>query len=232
MFSVIIVCAGKSTRMQGINKQFLILEEIPIIIRSAMAFDIIDDVIEIIIVASQDNIEDTEILFSQYKFNKNIKFTVGGNTRQRSVFNGIDNICEGADYIAVHDGARPLISTDIIKNVFENAIKYKASTVGVAVKDTIKIVNKGFIESTPPRDKLYITQTPQAFEKKLYLSAMCNAIKNKAEYTDDCQLIESFGKKVFMTDGKYSNIKITTPEDIDFAKNIIRKCSNENRSGI
>lgn len=218
MFSVIIVSAGKSTRMNGINKQFLELDGIPVLIRSAMAFDTIQRVKEIIIVTSSDLLEKTKNLFDNYKFNKYIKFAVGGNTRQKSVFSGFKLVDENSDYVAIHDGARPLITHKTINDVFDNTVKYKASTAGVPVKDTIKTVFNEFIESTPPRESLFITQTPQAFEKALYCNAMSNALQKNCDYTDDCQLIESLGSKVYMTVGEYTNIKITTPEDIVLAE--------------
>ena len=221
MFSVVIVSAGNSTRMKGINKQFLDLDGVPVIIRTVMAFDYIDDVCEIIVVSSNNMLENTINLFSQYKFNKNINFTTGGNTRQESVFNGISLVCDESDYIAIHDGARPLISKNTIEFAFLNAKKYNATTVGVPVKDTIKILSNGFIESTPPREKLFITQTPQVFEKKLYINAMQKAIAENKDFTDDCQLIESFGEKIFMTIGEYTNIKITTPEDVNLASSFL-----------
>ncbi len=221
MFSVIVVSAGKSTRMKGINKQFLELNDIPVIVRTVMAFDCIDYVSEIIVVCGENMIDSTKEIFTQYKLSKNIKFTIGGDTRQKSVFNGIKLVSDECNYIAIHDGARPMISKDTIQTAFDNVKIYKATTVGVAVKDTIKLVENDFIQSTPPREKLFITQTPQVFEKKLYIKAMNKALSENKDYTDDCQLIESFGEKIFMTIGEYTNIKITTPEDINLARSFL-----------
>ena len=223
MLSVIIVSGGKSSRMNGINKQFIELGGVPVIIRSLKAFDNIDEICEIIVVTSKENLDTMEKLVTQYNFNKKIKLTVGGETRQQSVFNGFKLVDEKSEYVAIHDGARPLISKAFIEKLIENVKLYRATTVGVPVKDTIKVVEDGFIKSTPKRDTLFITQTPQMFEKKLYSESVTNAIENELDFTDDCQLVESIGYKVFMTSGDYSNIKITTPEDIKVAENLLKE---------
>ena len=223
MLSVIIVSAGKSTRMNGINKQFLSICDVPVLIRSIKAFDNIADVSEIIVVTNKDNINETQNFINNYFFAKKIIITEGGNTRQASVFNGFKFVSKDCYYIAIHDGARPLISEKVILKLIENVKKYNATTVGVPVKDTIKVVENGFIKDTPDRSSLYITQTPQMFKKDLYAKGVLNAIENKLDFTDDCQLIEAIGVKVFMTDGEYSNIKITTPDDIPLAEKLIKE---------
>lgn len=222
MFSVIIVAAGKSTRMVGINKQLLELDGIPVIIRSIMAFDNIANVNEIIVVTNDEMINNIKDIISQYDFIKPIKITIGGKTRQESVINGYKLINNTSKYIVIHDGARPFICEKIILKIFDNAIKYKASVVGVPVKDTIKQVKDGIIINTPDRSSLYITQTPQVFEKTLYDKGLKNAFENNLDFTDDCQLVEAVGANVFMTDGEYTNIKITTPDDIKIAEGILR----------
>ena len=225
MLSVIIVSGGKSSRMNGINKQFIELCGIPVIIRSIKAFDNIDEICEIIVVTSTENLDTMKKLISEYNFNKKIKITVGGETRQQSVFNGFKQVDDKSEYVAIHDGARPLISRNVIEQLIENVKLYRATTVGVPVKDTIKVVQDGFIKSTPKRDTLFITQTPQVFEKKLYTESVEGAIKSGLDFTDDCQLVENIGYKVFMTIGEYSNIKITTPDDIKLAENLLKEVS-------
>jgi len=215
--SVIIVSAGKSTRMGGVNKQFLVVGKLPVLIRSILAFDALDEVFEIIIVTNSDNFSAVSDLTSKYNFNKNIILTIGGESRQQSVFNGFEKVSVSCDFVAIHDGARPLVTSQSIKNAFENAEKYGASTLGVPVKDTIKTVQDGFICNTLDRNSLFITQTPQVFETKLYQKGFENALEKGLDFTDDCQLIEAIGTKVFMTNGDYSNIKITTPDDVKLA---------------
>ena len=216
--AVIIAASGKSTRMCGIDKKLFSLDEIPVIIRSILAFDVIKDVSEIIVVTNSDSISEISELLKKYSFRLQIRITEGGTTRQQSVFNGFKKVSENCDFVAVHDGARPLVLGNSIQNVFADAFKNKASTLGVPVKDTIKEVDDGFICDTPNRSKLFITQTPQVFEKRLYEKGIGNALSNNLDFTDDCQLIEAIGAKVFMTVGEYTNIKITTPEDIKLAK--------------
>lgn len=221
-FSVIIVAAGKSTRMQGIKKQFLSINNIPVFIRSIKKFENIDNVKEIILVVSNQDVEYTNELLNKFEFNKVINVVVGGNTRQKSVLYGVLNTSQNIEYIAIHDSARPLVLEKDILNVFNDGLKYNASTLGVVSKDTMKIIDeKGFISNTLNREYVINIQTPQVFNKKLYLDSFNNL--KKQDFTDDCQLIENAGHKVYVTMGSYSNIKITTPEDIDIAKNIIEK---------
>lgn len=222
-FSVIIVSAGQSSRMNGIDKQLSLINNIPVIVRSITAFDNIDCVKEIILVLNSKSKNSICSLLRNYSFKKDIIITEGGNSRQQSVFNGFNKIGQNSSYVAIHDGARPLVKEKDIKNVFNNAIKYKASTLGVPVKDTIKIVDNGFIKSTPARKNLFITQTPQVFETSLYRKALENAKSENLDFTDDCQLVENLGQKVFMTIGSYDNIKITTPDDIITAEQLLKE---------
>lgn len=222
-FSVIIVSGGESSRMGAVDKQLSLINNIPVLVRSITAFDNIDCVKDIILVLNKKNKLQISSLLSNYTFKKDIIITVGGKTRSQSVMNGFKKISEKSDFVAIHDGARPLVKEKDIKNVFENAIKYKASTLGVPVKDTIKIIKDGFIESTPPRDNIFITQTPQVFEISLYKKATENAKSKNLDFTDDCQLVESIGFKVFMTIGSYDNIKITTPDDLITAETLLKE---------
>lgn len=222
-FSVVIVSGGQSSRMNGVDKQLSLIHNIPVLVRSITAFDNIDCVQEIILVLNSKNKSNVCSLLSNFSFKKDIIIAGGGNTRQQSVINGFEKVSKNCDYVAIHDGARPLVNEKDIENVFCNAIKYKASTLGVPVKDTIKIIKDGFIESTPARSCLYITQTPQVFEISLYKKALENAKAKKLNFTDDCQLIESIGSKVFMTIGSFENIKITTPDDIITAETFLKE---------
>lgn len=225
-FSVIIACAGSSSRMEGVDKQLSLINNIPVIIRSVMAFDNIDCVKQIILVTSINNNSDITKALSLYSFRNKIQITCGSDTRQKSIFCGVKLVNDSCDYIAVHDGARPLVRKNDIQSTFNNAVNYKASTLGVPVKDTIKIVTNNIIVSTPERDELFITQTPQVFEKKLYINCMDNALANNLDFTDDCQLVENYGQQVYMTQGHYDNIKITTPDDIAMAECLLKERIN------
>ena len=142
----------------------------------------------------------------------------GGETRQKSVLNGLNCISDKIDFIVIHDGARPLVTKKIIKDTLAVAIETGAAATGVKVIDTIKCVDdNNIILSTPERAKLRAVQTPQIFNKMLYLNAV-SKVENSYNFTDDCKLIEAFGHKVTIVDGDYENIKITTPNDVAVAE--------------
>ncbi|MDO5149976.1 MAG: 2-C-methyl-D-erythritol 4-phosphate cytidylyltransferase [Oscillospiraceae bacterium] len=219
--SVIIVSAGSSTRMQGQNKQLALVGGIPVAARSMMAFERCESVAEIIVVTRTEDIETMKQLAEQYNITKLSCIVSGGNTRQESVLNGVRKISDGTKMIAVHDGARPLVTPENIERTIADARVFSGAVLGVPVKDTIKTVSDGLITDTPPRSSLYITQTPQVFKRSVYLRAVEFASRNYLDFTDDCQLAEAIGVKVCMTTGDYKNIKITTPEDIAIAEAIL-----------
>ncbi len=221
--SAIIVSAGNSTRMGGINKQFLEIGGMPVIACSIKAFQECNQIDEIIIVTRADDIEIVKNLVNEYNFAKVSAVVEGGSTRSGSVYNGIFACSSNADFVAIHDGARPLVTEKIICDTLQCAIEYGSATTGVKIKDTIKVVNEtGEIVSTTDRDTLRAVQTPQIFSKDLYLNALEN-VPNSKNFTDDCMLIEANGGKVFICDGDYENIKITTPEDIALAEIYLSK---------
>lgn len=217
--SVIIVAAGNSTRMNGIDKQFSNIGTIPVIIRSIMAFEKCEDVFEIIIATKNDSIEKINDLCKKYNFNKVKAIVEGGNTRAESVRNAFRKADKNAFLIAIHDGARPLVSKNDINKVLSSARKYNASTLAVPVKDTIKVVDDDFICGTPDRATLYAAQTPQVFKYSIYKKAIENA---DLSVTDDCKAVEQIGQKVHITVGSYNNIKITTPDDLIIANSLVK----------
>ncbi|MCM1115222.1 MAG: 2-C-methyl-D-erythritol 4-phosphate cytidylyltransferase [Clostridium sp.] len=215
----VILGAGAGTRMKQ-EKSKLLLEVCgkTVIERTVEVFSKIEDINEIIVVCRERDLESFEAVLSQY----NISYCFGGDTRQKSVANAVETIDE-CDYIMIHDGARPLITEQEIQAALESAVKNGAAAVGVPVKDTIKVVDKDMkIVDTPDRSSLISIRTPQVFEFRLYLDAMELAEKQNKDFTDDCQLIENYGKSVFVVDGDYGNIKITTPEDIPMAESIVK----------
>ncbi len=221
--SAVIVSAGNSTRMGGINKQFLEINDIPVIAHTINAFDNLDVINEIVVVTRECDINDVVSLIEKYNFKKVSSVVPGGETRQLSVYNGVINTSDSADYVAIHDGARPLVSDKVIVNTLNNAFEYDAAATGVKVKDTVKVVddNDNIID-TPDRSYMRFIQTPQIFKKSLYIDAV-NSVENSKNFTDDCMLIEAYGKKVKFVDGDYENIKITTPEDVELAENFIKR---------
>ncbi len=221
--SVVIVCAGNSTRMGGVNKILLPLGERKVIGVTMQAFQACDSVSEIIIVAREDDIPAIQAEAEAAGITKLAACTTGGATRQESVINGIKKISKETQLVAVHDGARPLVKPEHIEKVIKDASVFGGATLGVPVKDTIKAVDGGLIIDTPPRSSLYITQTPQIFKRDLYFEGIDFALEHGLDFTDDCQLVEAIGGKVAMTVGDYTNIKITTPEDIDIAEVLLRQ---------
>lgn len=186
--------------------------------RSVNAFLNISDVDEVIVVAREKDIP----AFSDILTDERVSFVVGGDTRQQSVMNAVD-VIDDCELIIIHDGARPLIKSIDIENTIRAAKENKAAAVGVFVKDTVKVVDKnGFVVSTPDRSTLFAVQTPQIFDFELYKNAAQNAREKGLDFTDDCQLVESFNQKVKTVVGSYSNIKITTPDDIVLAENLLK----------
>ena len=201
MNSVVIVSAGRGSRMKAdINKQFLKLKGKEVIAHT----------------------------IDKYGY-KNIKIAFGGKERQDSVFNGLKAVNERCDIVLIHDGARPFVTDEIIKNSIECAKKNKCVIVGVPVKDTIKIINKdNEVCDTPNRSTLWSIQTPQVFEYLSIIKAHKIA-KEKSYYgTDDSMLMEYLGYNVKVIEGSYNNIKITTPEDLKIGEEIL----NENKKEI
>ncbi|MCI6561591.1 MAG: 2-C-methyl-D-erythritol 4-phosphate cytidylyltransferase [Ruminococcus sp.] len=229
--SVIIVCAGSSTRMQGRNKILLPLGDSSVIGNTMKAFQNCESVREIIIVAREGDIPEIKAEAQRAGITKLSECVTGGATRQESVISGMRCISKETEYIAVHDGARPLVKPEHIEKTIRDARVFGGAALGVPVKDTIKVVDDGLVTDTPPRSSLYITQTPQVFRKKLYFEGVDFAMEHGLDFTDDCQLAEAVGGKIYMTAGDYTNIKITTPEDIMLAETLLKaereaqKCS-------
>lgn len=204
--------------MQGVNKILLPLGDKTVIGTTLSKFQSCESVKEIIIVAREQDIPAIRAEAEKCGITKLSACTTGGATRQESVINGIRCISKETELVAIHDGARPLVKPEHIEKTIKDAGVFGGATLGVPVKDTIKMVDDGLIIDTPPRKQLYITQTPQVFKRKLYFEGIDFAVEHGLDFTDDCQLVEAIGGKVYMTTGDYTNIKITTPEDIRIAE--------------
>lgn len=214
----VILAAGNGTRME-IDKSKMLLEigGKTVLERSVEAFSELPEIDEVIVVCRECDIE----MFSEL-LDEDITFVIGGNTRQQSVMNAVETIDE-CDYILIHDGARPLVTQKAIINTLDKAQMYNAAATGVTVKDTLKIVDEDLsIVGTPNRNNLVSIQTPQIFRFELYKKALAQAVKDNKDYTDDCQLVEKLGEKVYAVLGDYDNIKITTKSDIPLAENILK----------
>lgn len=223
----VIVAAGTSSRMHGIDKQLLDIGGMPVIARAVSAFQKSEIISEIVIVTRENLIPIIKKMVYEYGFSKVKAVVKGADTRQKSVFNGISQSSENCEYIAIHDGARPFVTQEIIKNTVEAAVRYGAASAAQTVKDTVKTTDEtGKIIKTVDRDTLRLMQTPQVFLKEAYVTAM-NTVADSEKFTDDCMLLEKFGKPVYAVNSSQLNIKITTREDIIFAQAILRSGEND-----
>jgi len=223
---VIIAAAGSGERM-GLdrNKVLLPLHGIPILIRSVAAFAVHPWVEECVITVRAEDYAAVQALLEQWRV-KNCKLAVGGPRRQDSVAAGLAVLAPDLDWVLIHDAARPLVEPEIIDGAYKAVQEHQAVGVAVPVKDTIKLVDEGqFVADTPPRSKLWAVQTPQAFNSRLIREAYARAARENWEVTDDCSLVERLGVKVKLIPGSYTNIKITTVEDLDVAAAILSKRS-------
>lgn len=205
------------------SKQFIPLMGRPAIEYTLKAFESCYLIKEIVVVCREQDKERIRAIADENEFSKVKTLVEGGASRAESVRNGINAANEKAEYFAIHDGARPLITVEEIERVVEAAFETGAATLGVPVKDTIKIVD-GYnkIESTPLRSQLRAVHTPQVFEKELYRFALENAGDNMINFTDDCSLIENMGGEVEVVKGNEENIKLTTPIDVVIAESILK----------
>ena len=218
----ILVAAGSASRMQGIDKQLCDIGGLPCIGRSMLAFQQCRDITGIVVVTRQDLFSPVQAIAADLGVDKLRHIVAGGKSRQQSVAAGVACLPESCQYIAVHDGARPLVRPDCITEVLADAVTYGAATAAVPVKDTIKVSDdSGFIAATPDRSTLYSCQTPQIFAAGPYRQALAGAADQGLDFTDDCQLLEHAGQKVYLSRGDYQNIKITTPEDIALAESFL-----------
>ena len=224
--SVVIPAAGQGKRMKTEkNKQFLKLKDKEIVAHTIDKFESETVVNDIIVVARKEEIDYCqEKIVNNYDFKKVSQVIAGGATRQDSVYNGLQAVDADSDYVLVHDGARPFITSELINKVVKRVKKYNAAAVGVPVKDTIKVINSdNMIINTPDRSKLVAIQTPQAFDKDLILTAYHRAIEEGFIGTDSASLVERMEQTVKLVKGSYENIKITTPEDLEFGARILAR---------
>lgn len=218
--TVIIAAAGSASRMKGEDKLLADLCGKSVIARTILAFQNAPSVAEIIIVTKEKKIPQLEMIVASCGASKVTKIVAGGETRQQSVINGLKASEAETSMIAVHDGARPLISTELIEKAIADARVFGGAALGVPVKDTVKVVDDGLVTDTPDRSKLYLIQTPQVFKKTLYIDGVNFAVAHELDFTDDCQLVEAVCGKIAVTTGDYRNIKITTPDDLLIARAI------------
>lgn len=220
----IILAGGKGKRMGApVSKQFIEIDDKPVIYYTIKKFEEIEEINEIILVLPKDEIDyfKTNI---QNRFNFNISRIIeGGAERQDSVYNALRSV-EDADIVLIHDGARAFVTNEIIKNGIRYAKEYGAAAPGVMPKDTIKVKDKdSFSKDTPIRERLVAVQTPQCFNYSLIKECHENVKREKKIVTDDTMVVERYGHNVYLYEGEYKNIKITTKEDLILAKAFVKE---------
>ena len=217
----VLVAAGSASRMGGIDKVMAPLGGEPMIARTVRAFRECDAVSEIVIVTREDLILPIRELTKSCEKVKAV--VAGGKSRQESVGKGLNALSKDVKLAAVHDGARPLITWQLIDCCIRAANTYGAAAPAIPVKDTIKTVEGGIVVNTPDRSKLKAVQTPQVFDIDMLKGALLKAYQDGAEVTDDCSAVERLGMKVKIVEGDEHNIKVTTPMDLKIAEMLLEE---------
>lgn len=225
--AAVLLAGGSGSRMKSENnetKQMMKICGVPVVIHTLKAFESCKYIDEIVLVCREDEIGNMELLLSEYGIKKVKGICKGGAIRSESALLGVKSVSKKAEYVAIHDVARCLITPGEIADVVASAYAYRASSAGCRVKDTIKRVNsKGFIEDTPKREELWIAQTPQVFYLPLYTAASKLALEKGISVTDDNMIIESIGQRIKMVDTGYGNMKLTTREDLEYFETVIKR---------
>lgn len=218
--AAVIVAAGRSSRMQGMDKILCDLGSKPLIWHTIQIFQTCSAVKEIVIVTREDLIPQIREICRDSNFDKVTAVVAGGDTRTESVMNGLDHVSKDTTIAAIHDGARPFVTHEIIERTLEKTQRYHAAAPAIAVKDTIKVAQNHIVTQTPERSSLFAVQTPQMFDYDLLRGALTNALTKGIAVTDDCSAVEAIGMSVYLTQGSDENIKITTPTDLILAQAI------------
>ena len=214
--AALIAAAGSSTRYGGENKLLQTLDGIPVLVRTLLTIDRVEGIDEIVIAAREDELLPYAELCKTFGLRKPVKVIVGGATRTESVLRAALEASPETEFFAVQDGARPLVTVELIDEVLDASRVYLAAA-------PIKVAHDGIVERTPDRSALFAVQTPQVFAADLLKAALQSAIADGATITDDCSAVERMGKEVHLTEGSEENIKITTPVDLAIAEAILQR---------
>lgn len=219
--SAVVLAAGSSTRM-GEDKMHMKLGRMPVLARTLRAINACECVTEIVVVTRADRLEEVAKLCRDHGILKCKCVVKGGDTRNESALAGLMQIDRKAKLVMIHDGARPLVTEEIVWNAVHGAALYKCAAPAIPVTDTIKRHDKNTVVETLRRDELAAMQTPQVFMPEIIKAALCTAIREGKEYSDDCAAVEAMGVPVRLTEGSPENIKITRPVDIILAEAILK----------
>ena len=214
--AAVIVAAGTASRMGGIDKVMAPLGDEPMIVRTVRTFQQCDAIREIVVVTREDLL--VPIMDLCHGFDKLTAVIVGGSSRAESVAKGLTVLSAKAKLVAVQDGARPLVTWQVIDRTVRAANSYGAAAPAIPVKDTVKEVRGGVVVQTPDRSALQAVQTPQVFDLELLKGALTKAFQEEAQITDDCSAVERLGMSVKIVEGDERNIKVTTPLDLKIAE--------------
>lgn len=225
--TALVAAAGSSSRMGGVNKLLQPLDGVPVLVRTLTALQQAGQVDEIVVAAREEDLVEISRLCHTYGITKCAKVVRGGGSRARSVLLAALEASAEAELLAVQDGARPLVTPELIDRVISAAARCGAAAPAVPVKDTIKSVREGgAVAETLDRSGLRAVQTPQVFEASLLKAALQSAVEKEIPVTDDCSAVERLGKVVFLVEGDEENLKITTPTDLILAEAILRAREN------
>ena len=219
--SAVVVAAGSARRMEGIDKILTSLGELPVLVHTLYAFQDCSMVGEVIVVTREDLLVEVSRLCKEYDLDKVRKVIVGGAERIHSVQAGLREVDPQAQLIAIHDGARPLVTAQVMEEAISAAARSGAAAPAIPVIDTIKRYEDGLSVETVDRSALRAVQTPQVFEAGLIRAATQKALEDGELLTDDCGAVERLGKRVTLTQGSRENIKITTPLDLVMGEAIL-----------
>ena len=223
----LIPAAGMGKRMgAGINKQYLLLNDKPIVAHTITLFENAPFIDEIYLIIPDHEIPYCrEQVVERYGFTKVRRIVPGGSERQHSVINGLRGVEDARDddLVLIHDGVRPFVPVDVLRRALDVARSHDGALVAVPAKDTIKFVTDGIIRETPPRENIWLAQTPQAFRYDVIRAAHEIAEAEGFLGTDDAMLVERLGKDIHVVLGDYRNIKITTPDDLLLAEAFLKQ---------
>ena len=218
---VIIVAAGSSSRMQGIDKMFLEVAGVPVIARTLSAFERSPDISKIILVTREESVNKMQLIAEKYMITKLSDIVTGADTRHGSVIRGLERLAAEEDKALVSDGARMFVTPRMISDCAQALAVHDGCLCAVKVSDTVKKVENGKVAATLDRSPLYLAQTPQGITVSLYRKAAAES--DAADFTDDAAVLEAGGYDVIVVDGDLTNIKITTPQDIALAEAYLRR---------
>lgn len=225
--AALVAAAGTSNRMGGVDKMMEVLDGVPVLARTLMALQAAQSVDEIIVATREESLVEISRLCRTYGVTKCTKVVRGGETRVHSVFLAALEASPETKLLAVQDGARPLVTPELIDRVVAAAARCGAAAPAIPVKDTVKVVKDGgAVEATLDRSSLRAVQTPQVFEEAVLKAALQSALEEQAPITDDCSAVERLGKVVFLVEGDEENLKITTPTDLLLAEAILQGREN------